>query len=121
MSEPNDDRLRPAGEELPGPDESNRDPGADYDTMGIPDPADDSTTGKGEVPEPEEPLAPTDKPSVALSYGMGERDDEYPSGVEAELAAEEPEEEELSPDDRGGPAESSAMHLQGEEDPELPE
>ncbi|NEE02260.1 hypothetical protein [Phytoactinopolyspora halotolerans] len=138
MTEPSEDRPRVSGEEMPAADERHRDPGADLEAEGVPDVADDSTTGKGEVPEPEEPVAPAEMPTVRTAREMSARPENPPRGVEEHWAAERPEPDSRSaeatpedyldvdrpePDtqvagaeDEGKPAEEAAVRL--EEEPE---
>jgi hypothetical protein len=94
-------------------DEPNRDPGADLDAEGKPDVADESTPGKGEVPDPEVPVAPTDVPTMGTASILGEQDEER-TDVEAAIAAEETD---GVVDDRDGPAEHAALPVEDEKPP----
>jgi hypothetical protein len=114
MSTP-DDRPPAAGEEMPEVDDAHRDPGADLDAEGIPEVADESTTGKGEVPEPEEPVAPGEAPTVRTAREVGAGREHPPRGIEGQLAAEEPDvvpEEEPPQDERTGEPENAALHVE---------
>ncbi|NDL55911.1 hypothetical protein [Phytoactinopolyspora mesophila] len=119
-----DERPLAAGEEMPEVQDAHRDPGADLEAEGVPEVADESTTGKGEVPEPEEPIAPGETPTVRTAREMGQGPEHAPRGIEGHLAAEEPEhlpdhgpgadfdDDEPHPDDRTGSPEESALHVE---------
>ncbi|NED96345.1 hypothetical protein G1H11_13610 [Phytoactinopolyspora alkaliphila] len=94
--------------------EANRDPGADLDAEGVPEVGDDSTPGKGEIPDPEVPVVPTDVPTAAMTEALKDPEDEELTDLEAAIAAEESD---GVPDDRGGPAEHAALRVEEDEPP----
>ena len=89
--------------------DQNRDPGADLDSEGVP--ADDRTSGWGEVPDPEVPAAPTDVPVGSAEYGTTAMEQAAGEPFDVRLAREEPDEPASAPEDRTGPAEEAAVHV----------
>jgi len=115
VSEPDfiDQELEP--EEWDG----RRDPGAGVDAEGLPEAADDSTPGTGEVPEPEIPATPNEAPVAAESYGTTVWEQQHPQGIEARLAEEVPEDDvETDRLDRQAPENAALRVDEGEPDPE---
>jgi hypothetical protein len=88
----------------------NRDAGTDLDTEGIP--ADDRTSGLGQVPDPEVPAAPTDEPVGSAAYGTTEWEQRTGESLDAKFAREEPDEPAVPPADSTGPAEEAAVHVE---------
>ncbi|WP_051425633.1 hypothetical protein [Jiangella gansuensis] len=75
-----------------------RDPGGPLEDAGVPDVADDSSPGSGEVPEPEVPAVPTDAPTAVDAYGTTAREQAEGQPLEDRLDAELPEDY-TEPDD----------------------
>lgn len=71
-------------------DDHNLDPGADLDEEGIP--ADDRTSMMGDVPEPEQPVAPTDEPVAGSEFGTTEREQVAGERLDDKLAEQRPDE-----------------------------
>lgn len=101
------DRL-PVAEAEKSSEEDNRDPGAGPEDGAIPETADESTPGTGEVPEPERPVTPTDEPVAATAHGTTAREQAEGESLEDRVAAEQPDftdaeaRDERSPDEQPG-------------------
>lgn len=98
-------------------EENNIDAGAALEDEGVPEVADESTPGSGDVPEPERPIAPTDEPTASTAYGTTAREQAEHEPLDERLEAEEPESPEQQPSedrterpDVGGPG----IHVEDE-------
>lgn len=108
MPNPNLDRDQGMGKDVP---DRNRDPGADLETEGIPEVADDSRPGTGQAPEPELPVVPAEQPVASTAYGTTLREQRQGEPLETRLAHEEPDDALDRADDTDRPAEEAAMHV----------
>lgn len=89
-----------------------RDPGSDLDLEGVPDVADESTPGTGEVPEPEVPSAPNEAPGAADSYGTTAWEQQHSQGLESRIAEETDEYDEEDSGEQGSSPEAAAMRVE---------
>jgi hypothetical protein len=92
----------------------NRDPGADPDSVGIPDIAEDLKPPG--VADPEQVSVPTDEPVASTAYGTTAEEQSRGESIDQKLAREEADVSESgsrAPDDRANlPAEQAAVHEQ---------
>lgn len=112
MSEPDFTDQEPEPEEWT----QLRDPGAGVDGEGVPEVADESTPGTGEVPEPEIPVTPNEAPVAAESYGTTPWEQQHPEGIDERVAQEVPEDD-AEPDQLDGQAPETAALRVDEDEP----